>query len=108
MVKEGLIDWCLKLLQKSKQPNREYPGVASIHAFCLDFASALLANLLHATSTLELLEADPEMTKNIMNQLLELVTIDTAKNAVVLPTSTLIHLLICLTYLSKERFEASK
>ena len=67
MVKEGLIDWCLKLLQKSKQPHREYPGVASIHAFCLDFASALLANLLHATSTLELLEADPEMTKNIMN-----------------------------------------
>lgn len=47
-VQKGLIQWVLKLLDKSKQ--------VDIHIFSLDFASALLANILHSHSTLEYLE----------------------------------------------------
>ena len=48
MVKKQLLHWCIKLIQKYKK--------TAIHVFCLDFSSALLANLLHATTTLEMLE----------------------------------------------------
>lgn len=58
MTKQGMISWTLELLKKSRIPNRDRKDVASIHAFCLDFSSALLANLLHASSTMEMLEAD--------------------------------------------------
>jgi len=47
-VNKGLIQWVLRLLDKSKQTD--------IHIFSLDFASALLANILHSHSTLEYLE----------------------------------------------------
>jgi len=39
-MKSGLIDWIIKLLLRSKSND--------IHVFCLDFASALLANILHS------------------------------------------------------------
>jgi len=94
MVKKQLINWCIKLLQKQKK--------SQMHVFCLDFSSALLANLLHASTTLETLEGNQSMTSEIMDSLLDLIN-DEAQ----LPTSTLIHLLICLSYLSKERFSKS-
>jgi hypothetical protein len=47
-VQKGLMQWVLKLLDKSK--------TIDIHIFSLDFASALLANILHSHSTLEYLE----------------------------------------------------
>lgn len=50
MVKKQLINWCIKLLQKQKK--------SQMHVFCLDFSSALLANLLHASTTLETLEGN--------------------------------------------------
>lgn len=89
--------------------------MASLHPFCLDFSSALLANILHASSTLELLESNPRMTQDVMNSLLSLLNDDDmrgnvlvkAEDRVALPTSTIIHLLICLSYLSKERFVES-
>lgn len=55
MVKEGLIEWVLGLLEKAKS--------AEIHTFALDFASALLANVFHAGYTLEALEHNPSFTK---------------------------------------------
>ena len=73
-----------------------------MHVFCLDFSSALLANLLHASTTLETLEGNQSMTSEIMDSLLDLINDESQ-----LPTSTLIHLLICLSYLSKERFSKS-
>ena len=66
MTKSGMIDWCIKLLERSKQPKRERPDQPSIHSFCLDFSSALLANLLHAQTTMEMLEQDQNMTREIM------------------------------------------
>ena len=67
----------------------------------------MLANLLHASSTLETLENNQKMTLDIIDSLLGLINEDNGVNKVGLPTSTLIHLLICLSYLSKERFQTS-
>ena len=64
----------------------------------------MLANLLHASSTLETLENNQKMTLDIIDSLLGLINEDNGVYKVGLPTSTLIHLLICLSYLSKERF----
>ena len=65
----------------------------------MDFASALLANILHSYLTLEALEKQARLTKDIMNSLLAIL-----RDAQVVPTSVLMHVLICLSYLSKERF----
>ena len=70
---------------------------AEIHVFCLDFSSALLANILHSYQVLDALERNPRMLADIMSRLLNLLKEN-------IPTSVLIHLLICLSYLSKERF----
>lgn len=64
------------------------------------------------------LEANQRQTQDIMEALLNLINDDDEGGAgdnaggkqakgVTLPTSVLIHLLICLSYLSKERFSDS-
>ena len=95
LVSRGMIQWVLRLLEKSRTG-------ADIHIFSLDFSSALLANLLHSHATLEVLEKNNRLTKEIMNSLLGLL-----KDAATVPTSVLMHVLICLSYLSKERFSLS-
>lgn len=56
-MKLNLIDWIVKLLQRSR--------ISEIHIFCLDFASALLANILHSNYTIEFLELNPTICKNV-------------------------------------------
>ena len=90
-VQKGMVMWVLKLLEKSKS--------LDIHIFSLDFSSALLANILHSHNTLEHLEKNPKQTKEIMISLLSLLKEN-------IPTSVLMHILICLSYLSKERFSS--
>ena len=41
---KGLIKWVMELCKKSLKEK--------IHVFCLDFASAMLSNIIHTTSTL--------------------------------------------------------
>ena len=89
LVDAELIDWILRLLEKSKS--------TEIHIFSLDFSSALLANILHSNSTLEMLVQEPDKTKEIMMTLLHLLKEN-------VPSTVLMHILICLSYLSKERF----
>jgi hypothetical protein len=89
MVNKGMVQWILKLLEKSKN--------IDIHIFSLDFASALLANVLHSGGTLQMLEQKVSVCKDIMSSLLGLIKEN-------VPTSVLMHILICLSYLSKERF----
>jgi hypothetical protein len=53
------VPWLLRLLEKSTvQPQASKSGKKedSIHVFCLDFASALLANLFHSHQVLDMLE----------------------------------------------------
>ena len=101
--------WLLNLLQRAtKKPTQQHgstPGnqpsstqeTPEIHIFCLDFASALLANILHSYQVLDSLEKSPQILNDIMLRLLGLLKEN-------IPTSVLVHLLICLSYLSKERF----
>ena len=92
-MKFGLIDWIIKLLQRSR--------VNDIHIFCLDFASALLANILHSNITLDFLENNISVCKNLTETFLSMIKEN-------IPTSVLMHILICLSYLSKDRFTAIK
>lgn len=87
-----MIQWILKLFEKSRSGS-------DIHIFSLDFSSALLASILHSYTTLEVLEKQTRLTKDIMSSLLGML-----KDAATVPTSVLMHVLICLSYLSKERF----
>lgn len=57
LLKNKLIEWIVKLLERST--------VAEIHVFSLDFASALLANILHASATADFLEKNIALTKNV-------------------------------------------
>src|ERR1700742_3401375 len=68
-----------------------------IHIFSLDFSSALLANILHSHLTMDALEKNAKLTKDVMTSLLSLLKEN-------IPTSVLMHILICLSYLSKEMF----
>ena len=59
-----------------------------------------MANILHSHNTLEYLEKNVKLTKEIMTSLLSLLKEN-------IPTSVLMHILICLSYLSKERFSVT-
>jgi len=89
MLKNQMINWILKLVEESV--------IKEVHIFSVDFAIALLANILHAGVTLEVLEKNNTLTKDIIERLLGLLKSNLA-------ISVLMHILICLAYLSKERF----
>ena len=86
-----MVNWIMTLVERSSK--RE------IHIFSLDFASALMANILHATSTHEYMQKNTKYTKDLMVKLLK-----SLKEPI--PTSVLMHLLISLSYLNKEKFSS--
>jgi len=88
-VDQGIIEWILQLVERSL--------TRKVHIFSLDFASALLANILHASSTASYLEKNPMKTKLLMSKMLGIL-----KDKI--PTSVLMHLLICLSYLNREKY----
>lgn len=57
-IKNKIIEWIVKLLERST--------VTEIHSFSLDFGSALLANILHTNITLDYLEKNLPIAKNVM------------------------------------------
>mgnify|MGYP006878025470 len=57
-VEEDMINWIMDLISKSISDK-------SIHHFSLDFGSALLANIIHAPSTLIHLSAKPAYAQNV-------------------------------------------
>eukprot|EP01017_Pseudomicrothorax_dubius_P004052 TRINITY_DN1072_c0_g2_i4.p1 TRINITY_DN1072_c0_g2~~TRINITY_DN1072_c0_g2_i4.p1 ORF type:complete len:471 (-),score=150.25 TRINITY_DN1072_c0_g2_i4:91-1503(-) len=91
LVEHDLIYWVLNLLNKSL--------TTKIHVFCLDFASAMLANIIHAPTTLQYLSQRPDMALQIIETLLKLMREN-------IPVSVLMHILICLSYLSKDNFSS--
>jgi len=90
---EGFLQWVCGLIERSIKVSTKAP----IHSFCLDFGSALLANCLHSYSVLEKLEKNQRLLGDLLLRLLQYL-----KQGI--STSVLIHVLICLSYLSKERF----
>lgn len=89
LLKNKMHEWLLKLIERSVGHE--------IHQFSLDFGSAVLANILHANSTLEMLDKHPTLAKSMLERMLSLIRQN-------IQTSVLMHILICLSYLSKERF----
>ena len=57
MIDKGLIDWVLNLLRKSLKEK--------IHVFCLDFSSAMLANIIHSSHTLEFLKQSKDIARRV-------------------------------------------
>ena len=88
-LKYGVIDWIIKLLQRSR--------INTINMFCVDFSSALLANILRAKTTLEFLENNNSVCRNLMETFLSMI----GEN---IPISLLKHFIMCLGYLDDERF----
>ena len=91
MLDENMIFWIINLLNESLS--------SEIHIFCLDFSSALLANVIHSQHTLNFLENNMDITKKILYSLLKLI-----KSTI--PVSVLMHILIAISYLSKENFSS--
>jgi len=88
-----IVQWILSLIERSVK--------SDIHIFSLDFSSALLANILHAQSTITTLA--PLTVTGILNRILGMLQVPHPQ----LPTSVLMHLLICLSYLKRDRFQQS-
>lgn len=93
LMKMNIVDWIVKLLQRSR--------ISEVHIFCLDFSSALLANILHSNYTIEFLIVNQNVCKHLTETFLGMI-----KESI--PTSVLMHILICLSYLSKEKFNQIK
>jgi hypothetical protein len=66
--------------------------------FCLDFSTAMLANIIHSKWCQVKLNEKPEQTSNIMESILKFI-----KHP--LEVSVLMHLLITLSYLCKNKYK---
>lgn len=53
-----MIFWVIKLIKKSLK--------TKIHVFCLDFASAMLANVVHTPATLLFLENNSDIASDVI------------------------------------------
>jgi hypothetical protein len=91
--KYNIIDWLIKLFQRSR--------VNKVHEFCLDYGSALLANILGYSETIEFLFDNISFYKNITETLFTLIEDKVS-------TQVLMHYLMCLNYLSQDKFRLIK
>ena len=91
--KYNVIDWLIKLFQRSKD--------SKIHDFCMDYGSALLANILGYSETSDFLFDNISFYKNITETLLNLIQEKVS-------TQVLMHYLMCLNYLSQDKFKIIK
>ena len=93
--KHNIIDWLIKLFQRNK--------TNKIHEFCMNYGSALLANILGYKETIDFLFDNLSFYKNITETLLDLIKDKGNKN-----TQVLMHYLMCLNYLSIDKFKMIK
>jgi hypothetical protein len=95
LIDGGLIQWLVKEVLERPILSGEY-----MHPYCLDFASALVANLVGSHYGMVYLETKQNQTEDLMNSMLEMIKGDNVASCV------LIHLLIALTSLANDRFLA--
>ena len=93
--KHNIIDWLIKLFQRNK--------TNKVHEFCMNYGSALLANILGYKETIDFLFDNLSFYKNITESLLDLIKDKGNKN-----TQVLMHYLMCLNYLSIDKFKMIK
>lgn len=72
-----------------------------IHMFCLDFATAMLANMVHSRTCQTNLEKKPEVVVLIIDTILKIIKEPPEK----IEVSVLMHLLITVSYLCRDRFK---
>ena len=89
-IDSGLIDWVLKLVESSFK--------TKIHMFCMDFSTAMLANIIHSKWCHVKLAEKPDQAVYIMDSILKFI-----KHP--MEVSVLMHLLITLSYLCKPKFK---
>lgn len=89
LIESNIIFWVLDLLNESLNKK--------IHVFCLDFSSALLANIMHSPHTISFLENSMDIARKILDSMLNLIRSN-------IPVSVLMHVLISISYFSKENF----
>ena len=85
-----IISWVLKLVKTS--------FTIKIHMFCLDFATAMLANVIHSKWCQINLANKPEQTTGLMDSILKFIKEP-------MEVSVLMHLLITLSYLCRDKFK---
>ncbi|OMJ76421.1 hypothetical protein SteCoe_24205 [Stentor coeruleus] len=95
LIDGGLIHWILKEILERNILYNEY-----MHPYCMDFGSALIANLIGSHYGLVYFETRQSETEDMMNSMLEMIKGDNVSSCV------LIHLLIALTSLANDRFVA--
>ena len=93
--KHNVIDWLIKLFQRNK--------THKVHEFCMNYGSALLANILGYKETIDFLFDNLSFYKNVTETLLDLIK-DKGNNN----TQVLMHYLMCLNYLSIDKFKMIK
>jgi hypothetical protein len=93
LVDLNLIDYIIGLIKRSQ--------TKKIHVFSLDFATALLANILHAKTTFTYFQ-QPANKPKLAFYIKDLLSLIKMPNT--LATSVLMHILISLNYLKKEQF----
>jgi len=102
-VEQGMIEFIIQKLEEHYSSPSHPNGVNNVtyerngqqHTFFLDYSTAMLANILHARSTQDWLQKNPAVLVDLTNRLI------VAINQPKIPTSTLIHLLIAISYLNK-------
>ena len=92
--KYNVIDWLIKLFQRNK--------TNKVHEFCMNYGSALLANILGYKETIDFLFDNLSFYKNITETLLGLIK-EKGNN-----TQVLMHYLMCLNFLSIDKFKMIK
>ena len=92
--KYNVIDYLIKLFQRNK--------TKKVHIFCMNYGSALLANILGYKETIDFLFDNLSFYKNITETLLNLIK-EKGNN-----TQVLMHYLMCLNFLSIDKFKMIK
>jgi hypothetical protein len=69
--------------------------------FCLDFATAMLANMIHSRACQTSLEKRPETVVLVIDTILKIIKEPPEK----IEVSVLMHLLITISYLCRDRFK---
>ena len=92
--KYNVIDYLIKLFQRNK--------TKKVHLFCMNYGSALLANILGYKETIDFLFDNLSFYKNITETLLNLIK-EKGNN-----TQVLMHYLMCLNFLSIDKFKMIK
>ena len=93
LIDSGVVGWLKTSLLERALLHGEF-----MHTFCLDFGSALLANLLNSASGTSYLSVRLDEAVDLGDKLLSMLSSDKVES------TTIIHILIVLTSLSAQRF----